>query len=177
MMSDSVQAIVEALSKVARIASVMVDGDEARRILTERAMHHLAHPDPDYRFLSADYYDVEHETFLRMKKTLLRLERLNDGPCSTALWVPVVGLDGYVTLAVQNGSIHRYYRFGQAKMETPDEMRRCIEGKATVVAPLEQSSQTITVLAPILDSLGDVAGVVELSAQHPETQSLAPAWS
>jgi hypothetical protein len=82
-----------------------------------------------------------------------------------------------VTLAVQNGSVHRYYRFGQLKMETPDEMARSFAHKAVVVAPLEHPSQTITVLAPVFDSLGDVAGVVELSALHPNAESLAPAWS
>jgi hypothetical protein len=183
MTSDPVQRIVEALSEIARVASVMVDGDEARRILTARAMVHIAHPDPEYRFLSADYYDVDHDTFLRMKKTLLRLERLTEVRCCSALWipvegwVPVEGQAGYVTLAVQNGSVHRYYRFGQARMETPHEIARCFESKATVVAPLEHPSETITVLAPVLDSLGDVAGVVELSASHPDTRSLAPAWS
>jgi hypothetical protein len=181
MMSDQAQKIVQALSEVARVASVMVDGDEARRILTERAMYHIAHPDPDYRFLSADYYDVEHGVFDLMKKTLLRLERLADAVydrrCCTALWIPVEGQAGEVTLAVQNGSVHRYYQFGQAKMETPDEMVRCFESKATVVAPLEHPSETITVLAPVLDSLGDVAGVVELSALHPDAKTPAPAWS
>jgi hypothetical protein len=177
MMSDQVSKIAEALSEIARVASVMVDGEEARRILTERAMHHIAHPDPDYRFLSADYFDVDHDTFLRMKKTLLRLERLADVRCCTALWIPVPEQESQVTLAVQNGSIHRYYQFGQTQMEVPEEMGRCIEGKATVVAPLEHPSQTITVLAPVLDSLGDVAGVVELSALRPDAHSLAPAWS
>jgi hypothetical protein len=177
MMSDRTQSIVEALSEVARVASVMVDGDEARRILTERAMYHIAHPDPDYRFLSADYYDVEHETFLRMKKTLLRLERLSEVRCDSALWIPVAGREGQVTLAVQNGSLHRYYRFGQPAMEAPEEMARCVRRKETVVAPLDHPSETITVLAPVLDSLGDVAGVVELSARHPDARSQAPAWS
>jgi hypothetical protein len=181
MSSDQTYKIVQALSEVARVARVMVDGDEARRILTERAMHHIAHPDPEYRFLSADYYDVDHGVFDRMKKTLLRLERLADAiygcRCCTALWIPVEGQGGVVTCAVQNGSIHRYYRFGQARMEMPDEMARCFESKATVLAPLEHPSETITVLAPVLDSLGDVAGVLELSALHPDARSQAPAWS
>jgi len=176
-MSDPAQEIVAALCEVARVASVMVDGDEARRILTERAMYHIAHPDPDYRFLSADYFDVDHRAFDAMKKTLLRLERLTDVRCSTALWVPVAGEEGQVTLAVQNGTIQRYYRFGQAKMAAPDEMARCFQRQVTVVAPTEHPSQTITVLAPVFDSLGDVSGVIELSARHPDADVLSPAWS
>jgi hypothetical protein len=112
-----------------------------------------------------------------MKKTLLRLERLLDFPCSTALWTPIDGLAGYVTLAVQNGSSHRYYRFGQEKLALPAEMARCLETGQTVVAPLEHPSQTVAILAPVFDSLGDVAGIVELTTQHPDSQSPAPAWS
>jgi hypothetical protein len=176
-MADQVQQTIEALSKAARVASVMIDGDEARRIIVERATYYLAHPHPEHRFLAGDYYDVDHDTFLRMKKTLLRLERLLGFAYSTALWVPVEGLVGYVTLAVQNGSVHRYYRFGQEKLALPDEMAQCLKTGQAVVAPLEHPSQTITVLAPVFDSLGDVTGIVELTTQHPDAQSPAPAWS
>jgi hypothetical protein len=176
-MTDPVQQEIEALSEAARVASVMLDGDEVRRIIAEPATYYLAHPDPEHRFLSSDYYDVDHDTFLRMKKTLLRLERLLNFACSTALWVPIEALAGYVTLAVQNGSLHRYYRFGQEKLALPAEMARCLKTGQTVVAPLEHPSQTITVLAPVFDSLGDVTGIVELTARHPDCQSPAPAWS
>ena len=177
MMQDRICRTIEALKEAARVASIMVDGDQARRIITERAMHYIAHPDPNHRFLSGDHYDVDHAHFIRMKKMLLRLERLLDFPCSTSLWVQVEGREGTMTLAVQNGSIHRYYRFGAEKLETPDEMAECIKTGQTIVAPSEHASQTITVLAPVFDSLGDVAGVVEFSARHPASQALTPAWS
>ena len=176
-MPDRVRRMVKALTGIARVASAMVDGDEAKRMLTERAMHYVAHPDPEHRFLSGDHYDVDHDTFLRMKKTLLRLERLLDFACHTALWVRVEGLEGWVTLAVQNGSVHRYYRFGQERMELPPEMAACIETGQPIIAPLGHPSGTITVLAPVFDSLGEAVGVVELSAMHPRSRSPSPAWS
>jgi hypothetical protein len=176
-MPDRTHETLEALSNVARVASAMVDGDEARRIITERAMRYIAHPDPKHRFLSGDYYDVDHAVFLRMKKTLLRLERLLDFSCSTSLWISVEGLEGYVTLAVQNGNVHRYYRFGQEKLELPAEMAECVRTGQTVVAPVEHPSQTLTVLAPVFDSLGDVIGIVELSAPDPTSHASPPAWS
>jgi hypothetical protein len=176
-MQNQVREMLEALAETARVASVMIDGDQARRIITDRAMHYIAHPDPEHRFLSGDHYDVEHASFVWMKKTLMRLERLLDFACSASLWVKVGGQEGYMTLAVQNGSIHRYYRFGAAKIESPAEMAECVETGQTVVAPLEHPSQTLTTLAPVFDSLGDVVGVVELSALHPASRSLAPAWS
>ncbi len=172
-----VRGMLQSVTEVARVASVMIDGDEASRIITDRAIHYIANPDPEHRFLSGDYYDVDHATFLRMKKTLLRLERLLDFPSSTALWLKIEGLDGYVTLAVQNGSMHRYYRFGEEKIEIPPEMAACIETGQTTPAPLEHPSHTLTVLAPVFDSLGDVVGVVELCALHPESEGLAPGWN
>ena len=177
MMEDQARETLKALVEAARVASIMVDGDEAKRIITGRAMHHIAHPDPEHPFLSGDHYDVEHASFGRMKKTLLRLERLLDFACSASLWVHVEGLEGAMTLAVQNGSIHRYYRFGQEKLESPAEMVECVGTGQTVVAPLEHPSQTLTVLAPVFDSLGDVVGVVELSDLHPASRTPAPAWS
>ena len=177
MMENQVREMLRALRDAARVASVMVDGDEAMRIVTDRAKHYIAHPDPEHRFLAGDHYDVEHAAFLRMKKTLLRLERLLDFACCASLWIVVEGLGGVMTLAVQNGSIHRYYRFGEEEVESPVEMTECVETGQTVVAPLEHPSQTLTTLAPVFDSLGDVVGVVELSATHPASRSPAPAWS
>ncbi|MBN1640750.1 MAG: hypothetical protein JXA09_05910 [Anaerolineae bacterium] len=176
-MAEAACAVREALTGVARVASAILDGDEARRIITPRAMAHIAHPDPEYRFLAGDYYDVDHETFLRTKKMLLRLARLLDYPCGTALWVPVAGLDGAMTLAVQNGAIHRYYRFGALRIETPPEMCACMDSGEIVVAPMEHGCTTWTVLAPVFDSLGDVAAVAEFSALDPSGDALAPAWS
>ena len=177
MTQDQIRETIEALVEAARVASIMIDGDEAKRIITKRAMRHIAHPDPEHRFLSGDHFDVDHTHFIRMKKTLLRLERLLDFSCSASLWVNVEGLDGAMTLAVQNGSIHRYYRFGAEKLEAPAEMVECVETGQAVVAPPEHPSQTITVLAPVFDSLGNVVGVVELSARHPASRTLTPAWS
>jgi hypothetical protein len=73
--------------------------------------------------------------------------------------------------------LHRYYRFGQVKLEIPAEMAECLQTGQAVVAPSEGSSQPLTVLAPVFDSLGDTVGVIELSAQHPESLALSPAWS
>jgi hypothetical protein len=176
-MPDNAHRVLKALTEVAHVASVMVDGDVAKRIITKRAMRYIAHPDPEHRFLSGYYYDVDQAAFLRIKKTLLRLERLLDFSCSTSLWIRVEGLENFVTLAVQNGNVHRYYRFGQEKLELPAEMTECVRTGQTVAAPPEHPPQTLTVLAPAFDSLGDVVGIVELSTLDPTSQSPPPAWS
>ncbi len=168
---------LHALKEAARVAGVMIDGDEARRIITERARHYIANPDPTYSFLSADYYDVDHVAFLRMKKTLLRLERLLPFPCNASLWLLLEEPPDHVTVVVQNGSLHRYWRWAEEKRRMEPEMAECVRKGAVTVAPLNHPSRTLTVLAPVRDSLGDVVGLAELTARDPSSKSLAPAWS
>jgi hypothetical protein len=160
-------AISAELSRVAGIATVMLDGDEASRILTDDAVFHLVHENTQYRFLSMDHYNVDIPTFVRMKKLLLRLERLSGLGVNCSLWVPL--LDGdRVTLVVQNGNVNRYYRFGQKFLETPDAMRRCFEtGEPVSIAP-EEDTAVATVLTPVFDSLYEVAAVLELSVATEE---------
>ena len=137
----------------------------------------MANPDPQFRFLSSDYYDVDHTTFLRMKKTLLRLERLLPFECNTTLWVKVRGLEDHVTVAVQNGSLHRYWQWAEEKRPLEGEMAECITSGEAVEAPTDHSSHTLTVLAPVRNSLDDVVGLVEFTAIDPASKALSPAWS
>jgi len=169
--------LLKALKDAARVASVMVDGDEATRIITDRAMRHIANPDPQFRFMSGDYYDVDHDTFLRMKKTLLRLERLLPFACHTALWVKIKGMENHLTVAVQNGSLHRYWTWAEQKRPIEAEMAACIRSGEIVEAPIDHPSHTLTVLAPVRNSLGDVVGLVEFTSKNPAAKDLAPAWN
>lgn len=169
--------MLKALREAARVASVMVDGDEASRIITDRALHYIANPDPEFRFLAGDFFDVDHATFLRMKKTLMRLEQLLPFPCNTALWLTVKEQEDHVTVAVQNGSMHRYYRFGETKRPLEPEMAECLRTGACVEAPGDHPSGTLTLLAPVKNSLGDAVGLVELTSMDPVSKELTPAWS
>ena len=201
------QRILGALLELARVAIVMVDGEDAKRIITDRAHYYLASPDPKYRFLSSDYYDVNHDTFLRMKKTLLRLSMLVGFPCDTSLWVRVKGRHGlfrqagparasgvvakapseveaggpcladHVTVAVQNGGMKRYWQWAEEKRPLGPEMAECLATGKATVAPPDEARGLITVLAPVSDSLGDVVGFVELTAKDPASLASGPDWS
>jgi len=50
----SAKKVLVELRQTARVASVMVDGEEALRIITDRAMRYIANPDPAHVFLSGD---------------------------------------------------------------------------------------------------------------------------
>jgi hypothetical protein len=165
-------SILPELLRVARIATVLVDGDEASRIITDNAMFHLAHEDAKFRFLTLDHYDVDLDTFLRMKKLLLRLERLSPVECCASLWVPVPAT-GRMTLALQNGNVNRYYEFGQKTIALPEAMRTCLDrGEPVELAPDEKRS-VYTVLTPLFDSLEDPVAVLELSSAEGPTGEYA----
>jgi ribosomal protein L11 methylase PrmA len=168
-------AVLAELSRLAQIAAALLDGEEIRRIITETAMHYLANPDPEHRFLSGDYFDVDAELFLRTKKLLLRIARLGRVEVSASVWAPVPDTDA-VTAALHNGVHHRYYAFGQGSLPTPQEMRDVLQGgQLRRLAPDEKHPALATVLAPVRDSLGDVVAVVELTA--PASAGAPPAWS
>jgi len=165
---------IEALRELARVASVMVDGEEAVDAVDRRAWHYIRNPDPEFRFLVGDYFDVDHGKFLRTKKTLMRLERLVDFPCDASLWLTVPDRPNEVTLLVHNGSLGRWYTFGQASTQAQGALKECLEaGESTTV----EDERLLTVVAPVRDSLGDVVGAVEFSSPHPAREDLAPAWS
>ena len=171
------EAMLAALRETARVAGTLVDGDEARRIIVDRAYYYLANPDPRHRFLAGDYLDFDSERFLRMKKFLLRLEKLLDFPASASLWVRVKGLEDHVTVACHNGNIHRYYRFGEALRPLEGDMARCLETGEITTVPLEENGGMLTVLAPVRDSLDRAVGLVELSARHPASGGRPPGWN
>jgi len=164
------------LLELGRIGSALLDGDELGRIIADRSYYHIAHPTPGFRHMSGDYYDVDHVRFLHWKKMLMRLETLVDFPSNAAVWLRVKGLEDHLTVAVHNGSIHRYYRFGEEKRPPEPEMQQVLDRGEAVCAPADHPSGTVTVLAPIRNSLQDVVGVLELSALSASAE-LAPAYS
>ena len=166
-------ALLTELTRLGEIAAGILDGEEMKRIITDKAMHYIANPDPKHRYLAGDYFDVDHELFLRTKKLLTRLGRLGKVKMDGSAWVPVPGMD-VVTVAVHNGAHHRYYSFGQLQLTTPPEMKEVFDTGEIRQAPLGEGDKVATVLAPIRDSLGDVVAVVELSAPLGDPP---PAWS
>jgi hypothetical protein len=158
MQPDPIQ---DELIRLAEITAAIIDGEDVKGIVTADAMHHIRHPDAKHRFLSMDHYDVEHGPFLRVKKLLMRIERLGAVPVNAAVWLPVPETD-QVTCVLLNGPCHRYYTFGQQQMPAPDEMRRVFETGEIAAAPGD--AKWATALAPVRDSLYDVVAVVELTS-------------
>lgn len=162
-MSLDPETIRTELTRLAEITAGLVDGEDVKAIITDGAMYHIQNPDAKHRFLSMDHYDVDHATFLRVKKLLMRIERLTDVVWNASVWLRLPGTDE-VTAALLNGAHHRYYKFGQQQRAMPDEMRRAFETGQVTPAPSGPDDRQVTVLAPVRDSLQDVVAVVELTA-------------
>jgi len=158
----SAQPLEHQLDEVARVASVMVDGDAASRIVTRRAIESILKPNPKDRFAASDNYDVEHSAFLQTKKTLLRLARLVPFPCDVNLWMPLP--NGRVHIVIRNpNEMSQFWTWGALHQELFPPMKQVLEtGQRTTV---KQKPGYISVLAPVHDSLGNVVGLVEVVTQ------------
>ncbi len=162
------------LVELARIASTMMDGDVADRIITERALHHVLNPDPEYRFLAGDYYDVDHAAFLITKKSMMRLSRLIDFECGVTLWLRVRGSDSLVTPAVRQGELSRWCSFSTAFVDAPPPLADVLATGTRVAIEPEPDARIVTALSIVLDSLSEPVGVIELSALSSGFRGPAP---
>src|SRR2546425_9545249 len=77
------------LDEIARVGSVMVDGDDCQRIVTEWALTYMFKVDARDQWLASDNYDVDDAAFITVKKTLLRLSHLAPFPADVNLWMPI----------------------------------------------------------------------------------------
>ena len=83
------ETLTRDLDNIARIATVMIDGDVCQRIVTPRALEYmLKNPSLD-KWADADNYDVDDASFMVTKKTLIRLSKLVDYPVDVNLWMPL----------------------------------------------------------------------------------------
>jgi hypothetical protein len=173
-----IQKKMAGLKDLARVAEAVIDGDLAMQIITDRASYYLLNSPPEHFHMPGDYYDVEHDKFLRMKKSLRRLEKLVDFPCGSTLWIKCKGSDKFVTVAVHNNRscLHRYFSFSDYKLIPPPEMKECFVKGRAVAAPVKVTLSGLTMLAPVRDSMGVVVAVAEFSASHPAAKPESPEW-
>jgi hypothetical protein len=156
------QTFEKKLDEVARIASIMVDGDECKRVVTKQSVHEMFHPDPRDKWSAADNYSVNHEPFIRVKKTLARLSRLIDAPCDINLWMPLPEKNK-IHIVIRNvNEMSQFWPWGTLFQDTPEPMRKVLATGERVTVKLRP--QMISVLAPVRDSLGDIVGLLEVIA-------------
>jgi hypothetical protein len=154
------------VDEVARIASVMVDGDLCRRIVTPRALDYMFKNDPRDQWVAGDNYEVNEEAFVAVKKTLIRLSRVVPFACDVNLWMPVAGHPDKVRIVIRNANeLSQFWPWGALYQDMIPPMRQVLESGRRVT--VTEKPGWVSVLAPVYDSLGDIVASVEAVTQTP----------
>ena len=148
------------LDDVARVGSVMVDGDICQRIVTDRAKEFLFASDPRDQFLAGDNYDVDDLAFNTVKKTLIRLSHLVSFPADVNLWMPIEGHSDKIQLVIRNkNEMSQFWNWGELYGDVVPQMETVLKTGQRV--GVTSKPGWISVLAPVYNSLGDVVGIIE----------------
>ena len=158
--------VARELDDVARTATVMVDGDTCRHIVTPRALEYMFKNDPRDQWVAGDNYEVNDAAFIAVKKTLLRLSHLVPFPCDVNLWMPIDGHPDKVRIVIRNvHEMSQFWPWGALYQDMIPQMKQVLEtGRRVTVT---EKPGWVSVLAPVYNSLGDIVGLVEAVTQHP----------
>jgi hypothetical protein len=175
----SVQEIAAELAEVARVGEAFIDGELVRAAWMPYAQNFMAGDDMDYNEV----------TTTPLKKSLMRLERLSRVPCSTVIWRrrPDDPGSGEAVLLGSYGSPQTGNKPGNRGYKPPRMTRELaaifVKGKGRVIkvdrspamhllrmemrglgvpARGVKGRACVQVYAPIRDSMGEVAGVLEV---------------
>ena len=155
---------VAGLDAVARVASLMVDGDVCRRIQTDRSLEYMTRKDPRDPWIAGDNYDVNQSAFTETKKTLMRLAKLCKETCDVNLWMPLPSDSKRVQIVIRNvNEISQFWTWGALTQDMPAEMKQVLNSGERVA--VRRKSGMTSILAPVYDSLGDIVGLVEVVSQ------------
>ncbi len=142
------------LAQVARLGQIFIDGDLLGRVFTEQGR----------AWTSGDDIDFDHDTFIELKKLVLRLESApaDGAPVYVNLWRqrPDDAGKGEVAVAGMKTSplsVDERGRTGVVPM--PRALRGAILNQRT--GSESHPSGVVSVFAPLYDSLHHVAGAVE----------------
>jgi len=148
------------LDNVARVGSVMVDGDVCQKIVTPLAKEYMFKVDPKDPWLAGDNYDVNDVPFNTTKKTLIRLSHLTSFPSDVNLWMPLDGHPGKIQMVIRNkNEMSQFWRWGDIDQDMPPPMESVLKtGERQTV--LDRPGW-VSVLAPVYNSLGERVGLIE----------------
>jgi len=156
------QQIEAKLSELAHIASVVVDGEVCKNLVTDRAERLMFKVDPEDPYAGSDNYDVHLEPFQMTKKLLARVALLSDFPVDCNLIVR-----SRTNPQVVQTVIRQYYGWSQCYQwaamtyDPTPEMKRVLDAGDQVVLR-SKTQDYVSAMAPVRDSLGQIIGFVEV---------------
>ncbi len=152
------------LDEIARIASVMVDGDACQRIVTPRALDYMFKNDPRDQWVAGDNYEVNDAAFVSVKKTLIRLSRLAPFPCDVNLWMPIAGHPEKVRIVIRNvNELSQFWPWAALYQDMIPQMKQVLDTGRRVTA--KEKPGWVSALGPVYNSLGDIVALVEAVSQ------------
>lgn len=156
----AISTMRQELENVARVGSVMVDGDVCQKIVTPLAKEYMFKVDPRDPWLAGDNYNVDDVSFNITKKTLIRLSHLTSFPSDVNLWMPIDGHPGKIGMVVRNkNEMSQFWRWGDLYQNMIPQMETVLKTGQRVTAT--DRTGWISVLAPVYNSLGDTVGLIE----------------
>ncbi|HYK91852.1 MAG TPA: hypothetical protein VE398_24010 [Acidobacteriota bacterium] len=160
------ESVARDLDELARIASVMVDGDLCRTIMSKRSLDRMFVVDPKDPWAASDDFNVNYEPYIRVKKTLTRLSRLLPYPCDVNLWMPFEGRPDKIQILIRNvNELSQFWTWGDLTQDMVPEMKQVLEtGARTTVM---RKAGLVSVLAPVRNSLGDIVALLETVSLDP----------
>ena len=155
------EALARDLEEVARVASVMIDGDVCERIMTPRALQKMFAVDPNDRWAGSDNFDVNHGPYVQTKKMLMRLAKLVPYPADCNLWMPFEQDPNKIQILIRNRyEMSQFWTWGVLYQDLPPKMGEVLAtGKPQTIV---QKEDFVSVLTPVFNSLGDSVGLVEV---------------
>ena len=116
---------------------------------------------PRDKWSDADNYDVDDQAFIATKKILIRLAHLVDYPVDINLWMPIEGMPGRIHVVIRNRyEMSQFWTWGALTQDLPPSMRTVLD--KGVRLPVREKPDYTSVLAPVRNSLGDIAGLLEV---------------
>lgn len=164
------EALARDLEEVARVASVMMDGDVCERIMTPRALQKMFTVDPNDQWAGSDNFEVNHEPYVQTKKVLMRLAKLVPYPVDCNLWMPFKQDPKKIQILIRNRyEMSQFWTWGVLFQDQAPKMAEVLAtGKPQTIV---QKGDFVSVLTPVFDSLGDSVGLVEVvSRLQPNSQ-------
>ena len=159
--SRSQESLARELQELARIATVMVDGDVCQRIMTARALQKMFVIDPKDRFAGSDNFDVNHEPYIQTKKTLMRLASLLPYPIDCNLWMLFREDPKKIQILIRNKyEMSQLWSWGSLYQDQTPEMAEVLASGRPVT--LSQKAGFVSVLTPVYNSLGEIVALVEV---------------
>ena len=159
-------SVARDLDEIGRIACVMVDGDLCRQIMTRRSLERMFVVDPKDPWAASDDFNVNHEPYIQVKKTLIRLSRLLTYPCDVNLWMPFENRPDKIQILIRNANEwSQFWTWGDLNQDMIPVMKQVLE--TGVRQTVTQKAGMISVLAPVRDSLDEIVGLVEVVSLDP----------